>query len=234
MGRTTGAVLGIIVGILCVRFGSFDVDLGRDYDMVNSSITTSVEINVDDQGLQYELDSTGRGYEVVGYQPDVKANIIIPTSFKGVTVVGIGDAALNKCANLTTVSIPRTVKRIEAQAFDSCENLRQIQLNEGLEYIGRLAFSGCTALSGEIRIPSTVKEIGDRIFIDATGITSIVFEDTNNWYEVENYYGLDYNGDFSDIPKSQWDIMSVSNPQENAYYMTGNTFYWNYLKKFDD
>ena len=75
---------------------------------------------------------------------------------EGVTTVG--SYAFYSCLNLTEVSLPSTLKRIETEAFDSCENLAELDLPEGLEYIGSWAIV-YTDIE-RITIPSTVTEVG--------------------------------------------------------------------------
>ncbi len=75
---------------------------------------------------------------------------------EGVTTVG--SYAFYSCLQLTEVSLPSTLKRIETEAFDSCESLTELDLPEGLEYIGPWAIV-YTDIE-RITIPSTVTEVG--------------------------------------------------------------------------
>lgn len=78
----------------------------------------------------------------------------------GVTVIGEGAFA---DSDLTGVSIPQSVVRIERGAFRGCEDLGDVVLPEGLLYLGDEAFLGCDGLYS-IAIPDSVTEIGCDVF----------------------------------------------------------------------
>lgn len=73
---------------------------------------------------------------------------------EGITV--IGSAAFCN-TNITSVTLPSTIKEIQQSAFSGCKNLKSITLNNGLETIGAGVFNN-TAI-GSITVPDSVKEI---------------------------------------------------------------------------
>lgn len=77
--------------------------------------------------------------------------------------------------NMTSVTIPSTVKRIEGNAFSgnqtSKNSLRNVYLSEGLEFIGEGAFANC--LIEEIDIPNSVTEIGGAIVYNCPSLKTI-------------------------------------------------------------
>lgn len=70
----------------------------------------------------------------------------------------LGIASFCSNSNLESVSVPGTVKRIEAKAFKGCA-LETVILQEGVKEIGEEAFSECDHLA-EISFPSTLRKIG--------------------------------------------------------------------------
>ncbi len=56
--------------------------------------------------------------------------------------------AFAECPNLTSVTLPSTLKGIASQAFFMCPSLETINIPESVEYIGALAFFGCGKLTG--------------------------------------------------------------------------------------
>jgi len=60
-----------------------------------------------------------------------------------------------------------SVTAISENAFYNCIKLEEVELCEGLLSIGRQAFYGCSSLKQQIRIPSTVTNIGHSAFFDA-------------------------------------------------------------------
>lgn len=79
---------------------------------------------------------------------------------EGIESIG---TAFNRHRNLTSVSIPSTVSRIEDGAFWDCTALTSVVLSDGLSYIGKEAFKGCSELF-EITIPTTLTSMGDNAF----------------------------------------------------------------------
>ncbi|MFQ9800581.1 MAG: leucine-rich repeat domain-containing protein [Clostridia bacterium] len=64
------------------------------------------------------------------------------------TVTAVGEYAFqyNKAKVIT---LPDTITRIEAYAFDHCEKAESINIPSSVTYIGRAAFNTCTALEGD-------------------------------------------------------------------------------------
>ena len=72
----------------------------------------------------------------------------------------LGAASFRCNPNLESVSVPGTVKRIEANAFKGCSVLESVILQEGVEEIGACAFAECINLA-EISLPGTLRKIGE-------------------------------------------------------------------------
>lgn len=62
--------------------------------------------------------------------------------------------------NVTKVTLPSTVTKLNAGAFEYCEYLTEIELNEGLKEIGPNAFYLCTGLE-TMKIPASVEKIAN-------------------------------------------------------------------------
>lgn len=75
-------------------------------------------------------------------------------------------------AEITSVTIPGSVKIIETGAFGDCSQLTSVVFMEGVKEIGRGTFDGCTSLTA-INIPKSVTEIGELAFRNCTNLTSI-------------------------------------------------------------
>lgn len=81
-------------------------------------------------------------------------------------VTEIADSAFFGCM-FSNISIPAGVERIGCYAFAECRLLSSIVLPEGLKYIGEGAFRGsCSAGAGELRLPSTLSDVGSEAFYD--------------------------------------------------------------------
>ncbi|MBR4956086.1 MAG: leucine-rich repeat domain-containing protein, partial [Clostridia bacterium] len=66
-------------------------------------------------------------------------------------------------SNLFFVTVPGTVKEIEAGAFAYCKNLQQVLIEEGVERIRVEAFSHCTSLKS-VKLPQSLRHLEDRTF----------------------------------------------------------------------
>lgn len=73
---------------------------------------------------------------------------------------------------ITSITIPNSIKKIDGQSFRCCENLKKVNLSEGLIQIGTGAFTGCISLT-DITIPSTVERIRTHAFNRCIGLTSL-------------------------------------------------------------
>ncbi len=91
-------------------------------------------------------------------------------------VLGITSKMFYNCTALTNVNIPETVVNIHPYAFYNCSSLAEIELPEGLKMLQDYAFANTSSLTGEIAIPGTVKEIGEKCFM-GSGVTSVTFGD---------------------------------------------------------
>lgn len=162
--------------------------------------------NVEIDGICYNL--SGNEAEVIssGYSEDgskYSGAIVIPElvnyNGKTYTVTSIGNEAFSFCGDLTSVTIPGSVKTIKESAFWYSLNLENVELSMGLETIcdgafcvcakvkslnipesvteiGRSAFYGCWELSS-INIPQNIKVINEGTFGDCYKLTDIVIPD---------------------------------------------------------
>jgi hypothetical protein len=131
----------------------------------------------DVDGLYFNPISSHTAFEVLQSPTQNISEIIIPNSFNGLPVRGIGRFGFHRYTDLTSITIPSSVTWIGGAAFMSCTSLTSVtfELPSSLTSIGAAAFSGCTSLSG-IFIPSSVTRIDDETFMNCTSLTSVTFE----------------------------------------------------------
>ena len=103
--------------------------------------------------------------EITGFAvgEDDESEIAIPESLGGLPVTSIGDDAFRSHTNLTSVSIPGSVKRIGYGAFCYCENLASLTIMDGVASLGVYAFYDCEELTA-VAIPNSVTNIGEYAF----------------------------------------------------------------------
>ena len=91
---------------------------------------------------------------------NVSGELVIPAEIDApITAIAAGEnGVFHNCPNLTKVTIPGTVKHLDAGTFYWCTRLAEVVLEEGVETIDPDAFDECPALA-TIRLPSTFKGV---------------------------------------------------------------------------
>lgn len=137
----------------------------------------------------YDFEVDGICYNITGettvqvtfrYQEDTGldyiGDIVIPSNVdyngKNYTVTEIRKSAFYNCRQLTSVSIPNTVKSIGNQAFIFCTSLTDVNIPYGVTSIEKSTFFACGSLK-RITIPNSVTSIDDRAFGNCIGLTRI-------------------------------------------------------------
>ena len=78
-------------------------------------------------GLEYSLNSDGKGYTVVGIGDCIDKDLIIPSTHEGLPVNAIGENAFNGNTDITYVLIDRAVTSIGQGAINSERDFRKTQ-----------------------------------------------------------------------------------------------------------
>ena len=73
--------------------------------------------------------------------------------------VSVGDYAFYYCVNVSSITVPGSVRSLGEGAFGNCSSLTKAALNEGLEEIGEYAFQSSSGIR-DIIIPASVKSVG--------------------------------------------------------------------------
>ena len=97
-------------------------------------------------------------------------SVTIPTSVRDIC-----SAAFAYCNGLTAVLIPDGVTSIGNEAFWYCDSLTSVTLSDNVRTIGNDAFQGCSALKS-INIPDSVTDIGVGAFWGTP-----IYETTERW-----------------------------------------------------
>lgn len=137
--------------------------------------------------LEYKLSDDQQSYIVTGIGEVTTPEIVIPSTYNSLPVVGIGDNAFSTealeitsvtiptsvtylgdyvftaCSTLTDITIPNSVKSMGIAVFDGCTGLRNVKLSENLEVIKTSTFKRCSALLS-IQIPDSVTAIEANAF----------------------------------------------------------------------
>lgn len=127
------------------------------------------------KGLAFAFNEDGT-YSVSGIVTCTDTDIKIPSVYNGEKVTSIGDCAFRWCTDLTSISIPNSVKSISWYGFSGCRSLTSIVLPNGITEIARYAFSECSSLI-DIYLPNGLRKIGAGAFYGCVSLTSITIPD---------------------------------------------------------
>ncbi|MBQ7683573.1 MAG: leucine-rich repeat domain-containing protein [Bacteroidaceae bacterium] len=92
---------------------------------------------------------------------------------KKFTVVSIGEYAFRDCTQLTSVTIPNSIRTIKDYAFYNCSQIIGLTIPDSVTSIGVGAFEGCSAIVS-MKIPNGVPAISDETFYGCTALKTLV------------------------------------------------------------
>ena len=107
--------------------------------------------------------------------------VIIPSTVtyngKIFNVVSIGEYAFRDCTQLTSVTIPSSVKTIKTAAFFNCSQIASITIPSSVTSIGEDAFEGCASITSML-VPNGVTTIGEETFYGCSAMKTVVLPST--------------------------------------------------------
>lgn len=178
-----------------VREGYIFIGWNQIYTEVTRNLSVKARYDEEAHGMIYAFD--GESYVVIGYE-GTNNEVLIPSTYNELPVVGIGEkaflnnyaitkvtisegivsigtSAFSGCIELMDVLLPNSLTLIGEEAFNSCSRLAQITI--GAQTIGEAAFSGCTGIKN-ITLLDTVVSIGGWVFWGNSGLTSLFIPDS--------------------------------------------------------
>lgn len=114
--------------------------------------------NVASEGLTYTLNADNKSYSVTGIGTCKDTDVVIPTTYKGLPVTGIGEKAFDSCHNVMNITIPGSVTKIGNQAFEACVDLTNITIPNSVTSIGNDVFAWC------VNLASITVENGNKVY----------------------------------------------------------------------
>ena len=111
------------------------------------------------KGLEFTLSENGEEYSVSGIGECTDLDIVIPSTYQGLPVTSIDPTAFYEIKTITSVAIPKTVKKIGSGAFLGCSSLVSVYFPDYLKEIGISAFMYCTSLK-RLDLPESLESFG--------------------------------------------------------------------------
>ncbi len=147
-------------------------------------------------------------------------------------ITEISDAAFANCKNLSSISLPSTLKVIGISAFSGCDMLSEVTVPGSVKDIPEYAFSGCKALT-KLKLSEGTKTVGTKAFENCdsltevtlpnsiTDIDSAAFSSCDSLEKVNFGSGIKkiFGAQFSDCPKYITYTVDAANPH---YYSKNN------------
>ena len=103
---------------------------------------------------------------------------------KGIT--DIGTNAFYYFDEVTSVTLPNTLKTIGIAAFSQCYNIKSITIPDSVTELKQWAFQSCSGFTS-FTIPAGVQEIGPLVFYDCGYLESFIVSPDNNYFSTDSY-----------------------------------------------
>lgn len=130
--------------------------------------------------INLKLDTLPNSVKTVGNSAFEYCFNIINFKFPN-SVTSIGERAFY-FSNLSSISLPDSIIRIEKATFEGCKHLSTIDIPITVKYIDQDAFYACELLN-MLSIPNSVENIGYDAFNGCCNLKSIVVESNNSNYD---------------------------------------------------
>ena len=160
----------------------------------NNSTYLEGDLNGDYEAFEFSLSSDGIGYYVKENKDNTLTELTVPSSYKGLPVVGICREAFAHNDVVVSVKIPSSVVYISEYAFACSENLKSVVFDDNCKIlkISDHAFEYSRALESII-IPSSVCEIGYHSFYHCESLENILVDENNQYFSSKdgNLYSKD-------------------------------------------
>ena len=101
---------------------------------------------------------------------------ITDTALEGIPIVGISEKAFFNDTQLTSLSLPSGITKVEDSAFEGASNLKTVAFGnkgEGLKQIGMMSFADCSSLESIDLSNSNITEIPNKAFSGCTSLKSV-------------------------------------------------------------
>ena len=95
--------------------------------------------------FQYTVNEDNSSITIDAYTGSAK-KVVVPSEISGIPVTVIGEGAFQDQSQISKVTLPKSITRIESNAFFGCSALTTINLHKSVIFIADNAFDGCNNL----------------------------------------------------------------------------------------
>ena len=108
--------------------------------------------------------------------------IVVPAETAGYKITAIGIGAFYDHEELTSVTLPDTLRVIKREAFNSCTNLTTVNIPDSVTAIGEYVFYKCEKLTS-IALPKRLGLLREEAFVGADNLTTVCMPDSPLVYD---------------------------------------------------
>lgn len=113
---------------------------------------------------------------------ELKKVFFYSTTSVGCTEIGAG--AFYECSALTDLDFPKTLKKIDSNAFQGC-GMTSVEIPRPVTELGNYAFSRCIHLE-RVEIAVKLEKVGDGVFSSCSEKLVIVVSESNPYFYAKN------------------------------------------------
>ncbi len=117
---------------------------------------------------------------------------ITSTDFDGIPIVGVSENAFHNDTQITSLSLPSSVEKVESGAFWKTSNLKNITFadkGKGLKSLEMYAFADCSSLESIDLSNANLTEIPEKAFENCTSLRSVKLPPTVTKIDVDAFSG---------------------------------------------
>ena len=150
-------------------------------------------------GWKYRLINNDTEVEIYSIPCDTVGDITIPSSLGGKPVTSIGDWSFSNCCAFTSITIPRSVKRIGVGAFYGCAGLAHVELHDNYLELDSLSFAKCEGLKS-VTLHANIGAANDAFYASGVEVVHIAADFDGLQYIGGSYtYNIVYANGIADL-----------------------------------
>ncbi len=146
----------------------------------------------------------------VGMQPAACQNLPVVSIVVSEGFDDIPYGAFRGCKNLTTITLPSSLKSISGYAFSNCSSLSSITIPQRMTSIAACAFADSGLQS--IVIPSNITSIGDGAFSGCKKLKSVKISEMVTSVAADAFVSLDFDEFHVSGSPEGWDSTAFGSP----------------------
>lgn len=145
--------------------------------LVALALSAIAQVHFNHDGLKYTvLDENSVKVGKIDDNHKPKGKLVIPQQVvndgKSYDVTDIASWGFFGCDDLTEISLPATLKKIDIWAFCKCENLKEIKIPSSVTEIGYAAFENCESFTS-LTLPDGLPTVADRLVKECKNLKDV-------------------------------------------------------------